>query len=135
MQVLNPSDADRSQHDAEATIVPAEAGPENRLPEYPARALAAGCGQGRVAVRVHIGTDGRVQLQGEVPGRPVSSDACHQEFAAAAHDAVSRWGFFPAMRRVCGDGASECTNMPIAIYLDLEFLFEVVDGKGRVRAQ
>lgn len=134
VRILNPASAN-PEPDSKVTVVAAEAGPENQLPEYPARALAADCGSGRVAVRIRIATTGRVQLQGDVPGRAVPSDACHQEFAGAVRETVQKWGFFPAMRRVCGDGASDCTSTPVPISLDLEFLFEVVGGKGRVRSE
>jgi hypothetical protein len=38
------------------------------------------------------------------------------------------------MRRVCTGQSAECTDTPITIHIDLEFLFEVVQGEGRVRA-
>jgi outer membrane biosynthesis protein TonB len=132
VRVLDSPEARRPRGESRVTVVAAEAGPENKLPEYPPAALRAGCGGGVVAVRIHVGPNGRVLRQGAVPGRSLAAGPCQDEFAAAVRSTVSSWGFFPAMRRVCGDDGTECTDSPITVYLDLEFRFEVVDGRGRV---
>jgi TonB family protein len=131
VRVLDSPEARRPSSKSRVTVVAAEAGPENKLPEYPPAALRAGCGGGVVAVRIHIGPNGRVR-QSAVPGRSPASGPCQDAFAAAVRATVSSWGFFPAMRRVCGDDETGCTDSPITVYLDLEFRFEVVDGRGRV---
>lgn len=132
VRILDSPDARRLTEQSRVTVVPAEAGPENTLPVYPAAALRAGCGSGVVPVRIHIGTNGRVIRQGEVPGQALASDSCHQQFAEAVRAAVSEWGFFPAIHRACESDGAECTDTPITIYLDLEFQFDVVNDMGLV---
>jgi len=111
------------------SMTPVYASEDNAPPEYPAYALRSGCRDGTVAVRVVIGPDGNVQEQTEVPGRPVPGDACHQAFRTAAAGAVARWRFAPAFR------VSRREQVPTAVHVDFEFVFEVVDGKGRVRSR
>ena len=50
---------------------------ENQAPSYPDAALGAGCGDGLVPVRVHVGIDGRVSEIRRIPGRVVAGDACY----------------------------------------------------------
>jgi outer membrane biosynthesis protein TonB len=122
---------------AEVTIVPAYAGGANELPRYPSEALLAPCGSGLVPVRVHIGAEGRVLDQTPIPDRPMPTDACHVAFREAVRKAVGRWTFFPAMRRTCRqvpDAAPDCSEVPVRIFVDIEFTFEVVQGKGIVRS-
>ena len=136
-RILSSPPEPTKTEDVEITVVPAYVGAANDLPVYPPDALRSGCREGRVAVRVHIGTSGRVVEQTAIPDRPVPEDACHQAFHEAVSRAVSRWTFFPAMRRTCNSrrsGDPECTEVPIRIYVDVEFLFEVVEGKGVVRS-
>jgi outer membrane biosynthesis protein TonB len=101
----------------------------NAPPEYPAYALRSGCREGTVAARVIIDEDGNVREQVEVPGRPLPGDACHQAFRTAAAAAVARWKFAPAFR------VSGRKQVPVAVHVDFEFLFEVVDGRGFVRSR
>jgi hypothetical protein len=118
---------------------------DNPLPEYPAYALRHGCTKGTVAVRLVIGADGNVSRQQDVPGRPLGADPCLVAFRAAVQTAVSGWRFSPAfrLRRVPGpdrdgDGRPDFERWeqtPIAVYVDYEFLFEVVAGKGVVRSR
>ena len=122
-------------------ITPAYASPDNPLPEYPASALKAGCGDGIVAVRVHLNVDGNVSAQRDVPGRPLPADDCHMAFRAAIQSAVNTWRFAPAFRQTpVPDPAADprapvlrWKQEPIAIYLDFEFTFAVVGGRGIVR--
>jgi hypothetical protein len=126
-------------------ITPAYASSENTLPEYPAYALQAGCRAGTVPVRIHIGADGNVAAQRDVPGRPLPDDQCHMAFRAAVQGAVQGWKFAPAFRVTPtpgpdrdGDGRPDFQRWrqePIMIYLDFEFRFEVVEGKGVVRSR
>lgn len=122
-------------------ITPAYASPENRLPDYPAYALKAGCRDGTVPVRVTIGTDGNVAAQQDVPGRPLPSDECHMAFRAAVQGAVKDWKFAPAFRQKPVPGPDprapimRWEQVPIAIYIDFEFSFQVVHGKGVVHTR
>ena len=131
VRILNSPEVGRVREESRVTVVSAEAGPENALPVYPPAALQARCGSGVVPTRIHIGTNGRVVRQSEGPGRNLARDSCHGLFAEAVRSAVSRWGFFPAMRRVCeGDGAT-CTDTPITIFLDLEYGRVVIELRSR----
>lgn len=135
-RVLSEPAATARTDDTEVSIVPVAPGLENRLPAYPAEGLVAGCGRGAVATRVYIGPLGRVVKQLPVPDRGVPADSCHASFGRAVAETVERWGFFPALRRTCvtREGAPpRCGSVPIETYVDLEFLFQVVDGQPDVR--
>jgi len=124
-------------------LTPAYASPDNRLPDYPAVALKAGCRRGIVAVRVHIDPEGNVSAQRDVPGRPLPADDCHMSFRASVQSAINTWRFAPAFRQTpIVDPAADprapvlrWKQEPIAIYLDFEFTFDVVAGQGIVRSQ
>jgi hypothetical protein len=124
-------------------ITPAYASADNRLPDYPASALKAGCGGGIVAVRVHLNVEGNVSAQRDVPGRPLPADDCHMAFRASIQSAVNAWRFAPAFRQTpVRDPAADPSapvlrwkQEPIAVYLDFEFTFAVVAGKGVVRTR
>jgi hypothetical protein len=130
---------------AAETITNIFAKDDNPLPEYPGYALRHGCTKGTVAVRLVIGTDGNVSSQQDVPRRPLGNDPCLVAFRAAVQTAVSGWRFSPAfrLRRVPGpdrdgDGRPDFDRWdqtPIVVYVDYEFLFEVVEGKGVVRSR
>jgi hypothetical protein len=126
-------------------ITAAFASDENRLPEYPPYALRGGCRQGLIPIRLYIGTDGNVAKAGPLPGRSPADDQCHSAFWAASWAAVQSWRFSPAFRQtpkagpdLDGDGRPDFTRWeqtPIMVYLDFEFTFSVVDGKGQVLAR
>lgn len=128
-----------------AEITPAFASEQNELPEYPSFALRAGCQAGVVPIRVFVGPDGNVTRTGSIPGHPMADDLCHGAFWAATASAVRRWRFSPAYRQtpapgpdVDGDGApdfSRWEHEPVTIYLDFEFTFRVVGGRGQVFAR
>jgi hypothetical protein len=123
------------------SITPAYASGENKVPEYPPHALKAGCRAGTVPVRVYVGPDGNVTSQRDIPEHPLPSDGCHMAFRAAVEGVVNDWRFAPAyrMKPVPGPvrdgqpGIARWEQTPIAIYLDFEFTFEVIGGKGVVR--
>jgi len=122
-------------------MTPAYPSADNRTPEYPAYALKAGCRSGTVPVRVHVDASGKVTSQRDIPDRPLPSDGCHIAFRAAVQGVVNDWRFAPSYRvtpsrgpEVDGQpGITSWTQTPIAVYLDFEFFFEVVGGKGVVR--
>jgi outer membrane biosynthesis protein TonB len=146
MRVLNapaaPADGDVAAAPAER-LTPAYASADNRLPDYPPIALKAGCRSGTVAVRVHIDREGNVSAQRDVPGHPLPADDCHMAFRASVQSAINSWRFAPAFRQTpVADPAAEARapvvhwkQEPIAIYLDFEFTFDVVAGKGVVRSR
>lgn len=128
-----------------ADISPARSVEDDALPAYPAGALAASCPDGAVAIRVTVDVTGRPTLLREVPGRPNPTDECHQSFWQATAAALREWQFIPAARQVRresadvdGDGKPDYTWMvpePVAVYLDLEFRFRIVEGHGEVAAR
>jgi hypothetical protein len=143
-RALVPAGADKATVEAASeTITPAYASPDNQPPEYPAYALEAGCRSGTVPVRVFVGADGNVTGQKDIPGRPLPGDNCHVAFRAAVQGTVNGWKFAPAYRvasvpRPTRDGEPGITRWdqsPIPVYLDFEFFFEVVAGKGVVRSR
>jgi hypothetical protein len=110
---------------------------DNPRPEYPAYALKAGCRDGVVPVRILIGTDGNVSGQQDIPERPLPNDPCLVAFRAAVQSTVARWRFSPAFRQQPipdpeRPGVVRWRQSPIAVFVDYEFLFRVVDGKGVV---
>ena len=127
------------------TLTPAYASNDNQLPEYPDYALEAGCQTGVVPMRVYISDEGNVADVRAVPGRPVTDDQCHSAFWAATCLAVQAWKFAPAFRQRSrpgpdrdGDGNPDFTRWeqtPVTIYLDFEFTFRVVEGKGEVASR
>jgi hypothetical protein len=126
-------------------ITPAFASDQNELPEFPDYALKAGCQHGVVPVRLYVGADGNVAGVHPIPGRPVVDDQCHSALWAATCGAVQKWRFSPALRQtprpgpdLDGDGRPDFPlweQRPIMIYLDFEFTFDVVEGRGVVQAR
>ena len=113
---------------------------ENQAPSYPDAALGAGCGDGLVPVRVHVGIDGRVSEIRRIPGRVVAGDACYGEFETAVRQTLGAWQFVPAyrVRRPAAETSGNETGAawePLGLDLDYEFVFAVVDGKGTVRSK
>ena len=146
MRVLNAPASPPPGGGAEAgpaeRMTPAYASPDNKLPEYPVYALKAGCREGAVAVRVHVDAEGNVSGQEDVPDHPLPTDQCHSAFRAAVQGAVNGWKFAPAFRQTPIETSNSprvpptrWKQEPIAIYLDFEFTFEVVAGKGIVRTR
>lgn len=145
VRVLNAEIGPGSPAPSDVKITPVYAHEENKLPEYPAYALKAGCRTGKVPVRVTIGADGNVSGQADVPGRPLPSDPCLVAFRAAVQGAVKDWRFAPAFRQQAvpgpdrdGDGRPDFARWEqtaIAVHVDFEFTFEVVGGKAVVRTR
>jgi hypothetical protein len=117
---------------------------ENRLPLYPEEALAAHCGDGIVALRIVIGTEGDVIDVSDSPLLDSTGGGCGADFHASAASAVRAWRFWPAEKRRLApgedydkDGSPDYEKVlettPLPVYLDIRFDFEVVEGVGRVR--
>lgn len=117
-----------------------------KLPVYPERALSARDGPHREIVRIVIDTHGTVDQVLDSPvgrsdGGPFAADYRH-----AVDDAVRTWRYLPgALRHVTdgedkdGDGKPDYKIMtssdPVAVYYDIRFTFEIVEGKGIVTAK
>jgi hypothetical protein len=124
-------------------LVPPVPMPGNKAPEYPGTALAAGEGPVTVVVRVIIGTAGRIEQIMNSPLMESTASAYSADFKSAVEAAVGRWLFSPAQWRVLeegedldADGKTDyrkvVSSTAIRVYLDLQFDFRVVNGKGVV---
>jgi len=113
------------------------------LPSYPIGALMERAAPARIAVRIVIGRDGRVEKISDSPVEPSSAGPFAAEFSAAVENALRQWRFVPAMYRrlrpggdLDGDGIPDwqdaTESRAVEVYYDLRFTFEIVDGEGRV---
>jgi len=129
--------------DENVELIPPVGTPDNRLPDYPSRPLAARFGTARTVVRIVIDAEGRVTSIGDSPVRESTGGVYGDEFRRAVDEVVRDWTFRPAQYRVLrpgddrdGDGEPDfqyvVSSTPIAVYLDVQFSFEIVEGKGRV---
>jgi len=113
------------------------------LPSYPVSALMEQAAPARVAVRIVIGRDGRVE---EITGSPVeesSGGPFAAAFRAAVDDALRLWTFIPGVYRrlrpggdLDGDGTPDWQDATesrgVEVFYDLRFTFAIVDGDGQV---
>ena len=117
--------------------------PQMPLPAYPEEALAAGAPPTEVVVRVVVGANGSVTSVRPSPlaNQPLSE--LHQLFFEAIRNVVSDWKYEPCHLQEFtdgpdrdGDGKADyrvlAGSTPMAVYLDLAFHFEIVDGAGQV---
>lgn len=114
------------------------------LPKYPERALAAHDGPHREIVRIVIDDHGTVSQvidspMGSSDGGPFASD-----YRRAVDDAVRTWRYEPGRLQHVeagpdkdGDGKPDYKVVKsweiVAVYYDIRFTFEIVDGKGVVK--
>lgn len=135
-------DAERSRY--EQFMPPRPIG-ELASPKYPERALAAGYGPVSLAVRVNIGIDGQITGIGDIPGKPQPTGPYASDFRQAVESAVRAWKFNPAeLNRfedgndIDGDGKPDyqrlVSNEKMPVYFDVRFDFEILQGKGHVKA-
>jgi TonB family protein len=101
------------------------------LPQYPQAALEAGAGAAHVVVRIVIGTDGRLTDVRDSPREASSLGPFMDEFRDAVLRALRHWRFTPGMRRSEEAGVAGATA--VAVYYDVRFDFDIVDGIGQVR--
>lgn len=117
----------------------------NAAPEYPASLLDQRLPPQSVCVRLAIDEHGAVADTAPVDQGPdclVGMDV-ESAFYAAAVEAVKQWRFEPAFRCVFPESSSPDTGcglegtqeIPQAVSLVYRFVFEQVDGKGRVRIE
>ena len=115
------------------------------LPKYPQDALAAHDGPHHEIVRIVIDTRGNVSRvldspMGRSDGGPFAS-----EYRLAVEEAVRTWRYAAGILRHVEDGPDHdgdgkpdykimTSSEMIAVYYDLRFTFEIVDGKGVVTA-
>ncbi len=75
----------------DANMIEAQADPGNRAPKYP-DAASLQHQQGRVVIRLHIDTEGRVS------DAEILQSSGHPALDRAARDALAKWHFIPALR-------------------------------------
>ena len=116
------------------------------LPVYPARALADRFGPHREVVRIVIDKDGKVAEVHDSPLGASDKDAYSEEFRRSVDAAVRTWTFTPgSLRKVepgtdlDGDGKPDYVITKswerVAVYDDVRFTFEIVEGQGVVRRE
>ncbi len=118
---------------------------DNAAPEYPAALLSRHLPPQAVCVRIAIDEYGTVTTAAPVDQGPDCNIGMDVEsaFYAAAAETVKQWRFEPAFRCVfpeggapdMGCGFTDTQEVPQAVSLIYRFVFEQVDGKGKVRIE
>lgn len=120
--------------------------PGNRLPEYPAAVLAQAVPSAQVCMRIDIDEEGGVSYAGPVVREPDCPPITQltKQFSDAAEAALRTWRFEPAIKctfrnkrakEAAGMSCQGGRETPVATTLTFRFLFEQIDGQGRVRMQ
>ena len=115
------------------------------LPKYPENALAANDGPHREIVRIVIDTHGIVSHVGDSPMGQSDGGPFAQDYRRAVDDAVRTWRYQPGvLQHVVPGNDLDADGKPdykvvtswdlVAVYYDIRFTFEIVDGKGVVKA-
>jgi hypothetical protein len=115
------------------------------LPKYPESALAARDGPHREIVRIVIDTEGHVSRVGDSPMGRSDGGPFAEDYRRSVEAAVKTWRYDPGTLRHVedgpdhdGDGKPDYKVMTswelVAVYYDIRFTFEIVDGKGVVTA-
>ena len=115
------------------------------LPKYPERALAAHDGPHREIVRIVIDTHGVVSQVLDSPMGQSDGGPFAEDYRRAVDEAVRTWRYQPgALQHVApgndldGDGKPDYKVVTswdlVAVYYDIRFTFEIVEGKGVVKA-
>jgi len=115
-----------------------------KLPKYPEQALAAHDGPHREIVRIVIDTHGSVSQVLDSPMARSDGGPFAAEYRRAVDDAVRTWRYQPGRLQHVADGADKDGDgkpdykvmtswESVAVYYDIRFTFEIVDGEGVVR--
>ena len=113
------------------------------LPVYPAAALAAHDTPHREVVRIVIDDRGSVGQVADSPMEQSDGGPFAADYRRAVDAAVRTWRFRPGVLEHVrdgedkdGDGKADYKVMtswdPVAVYYDIRFKFEILDGKGIV---
>ncbi len=142
--IVDPNAPTRHIRHDEEYVQPRPAA-ENQLPKYPPALLPQRLPPQRVGIRFTIDRNGAVRdvVQSAVAETTEDADPL---IVNAVRDVVSRWSFSPPRVRTLKDGPDADDNgIPdyrvldredvISVYYDLQFTFEVIDGRGVVRTQ
>lgn len=135
-----PEGSDAITQTPDLRFVHPKARTELFLPDYPEAALAARVAPFFVALRIRIDPlDGRVTGVLPSPIFASSTGAFEREFQLAAERAVRLWRFTPGrIERLEGAGEREgelrrvVDIQPIAVFYDVRFDFEIVNGRPSV---
>lgn len=103
-------------------------------------------GSARFIVRVHLDATGQVIDIDENPREIPVQNRFSNEFRTEIDKAVRQWKFLPAELQECrkgrdinGDGkidyAVVISTEKIPVYLDVQFEFSIVDGKGLAQSK
>ena len=131
-----PEDVQFSRPRPEATTV---------LPRYPERALAANDGPHREIVRIVIDTKGIVSQVSDSPMGTSDGGPFAEDYRRAVDEAVRTWRYQPGvLQHVVPGNDLDADGKPdykvvtssdlVAVYYDIRFTFEIVDGTGVVKA-
>lgn len=113
------------------------------MPKVPQAFIAAAPVRARVAVRITIDADGRVERVVLSPLYPSDAGKWVELLIGAIRKAASGWSFYPAMERtlsdgpdIDGDGKPDWINVveakPVSGFFDAVFLFSAEKGRGAV---
>ena len=117
------------------------------VPNYPGSALAAGCPDIALVIRIVIGINGKVFAVRDSPMDRSEASACRDAFRSAAVATAMTWKFSPGEKRKLqwsedfdGDGVPDRRELlkvtPLAVSVDVEFSFFLTEsGEGRVTLQ
>jgi hypothetical protein len=114
------------------------------LPKYPANALAVRDGPHREVVRFIIDTHGNVERVLDSPLASSDGGPFAGDYRRAVEEALKSWHYEPGVFQHVspgedkdGDGKPDYKVMTsweaVAVYYDVRFTFEIVDGKGVVK--
>jgi len=113
------------------------------MPAVPQELVVAAPVSTTVAVRITVGTDGRVSRVRPSPVSTSNAGPWLDLLLDAVRNAATKWRFVPARERTLSDGPDRdhdgrpdwqnvVTDRAIAVYFDARFTFEVVEGGSRV---
>lgn len=116
---------------------------ELAMPPVPQELVAAAPVHATIAVRITVGSDGRVSGVRPSPAAASQAGPWFDLLLDSIRKVASRWRFRPARERTLSDGPDRdhdgrpdwqnvVTDRTIAVYFDARFTFEVVNGSGRV---
>jgi hypothetical protein len=115
------------------------------LPKYPENALGVHDGPHHEVVRIVIDPEGHVSQVADSPMAQSDGGPFAEDYRRAVEAAVKTWRYDPGTLRHVedgpdhdGDGKPDYKIMTssdrVAVYYDIRFTFEIVDGKGVVTA-
>lgn len=113
------------------------------MPAVPQELIAVAPAHATVAVRITVGSDGRVSGVRQSPAASSHAGPWLDLLLDSIRQAAAKWKFRPARERTLSDGPDRdhdgrpdwqnvVTDRAIAVYFDARFTFEVVNGSSHV---